>query len=422
MSQQQKNGFGFLPILLLAALAAGIHFGLPTLQTNRIALPEPQAASVSDVNQAPADSGAFDTLYAPYYAQLSKDEQIVYRQLYQAVTNCVEQFEPQAEISVQSLKKIALAMSYDQPQLFWWEGSFSYSSFEYKPDLPVEVRPVYNDLATDLETHQKEFNAAAEQLLSGALAMERPQDRELYIHDTLIRLVTYTDAAAYSQTAYSALVNHETVCAGYTRAFQYLMRKLDIPCYYCAGTAAEDESSQPQSHSWNIIQLKDSFYNIDITWDDNASNGFIGYVFFNRTDSFFDAKLHTRASEGFTLPACESTECSLENLFGVQPLVDSLSDYGISDRSIAADINSYYQICEQQLVASGSPDGTIYVVVHGEQTMNQINALSSDEMNAGYLNTVFETAFPAYSSYSSRLTSYPVGDQYYFLSQSYTFR
>ncbi|MDO4174006.1 MAG: hypothetical protein Q4D42_04510 [Eubacteriales bacterium] len=422
MPQQKKNGFGCLPILLLAALAICIRFGFPSLQTNQISLPESGFRSVASVNPAPADSGTFDALYAPYYAQLSASEQTVYRQLYQAVTDCAESFDPQAEMSIESLKKVSLAVSYDQPQLFWWEGSFSYSSYEYAPDIPVEVRPIYNDLANDLETHQQEFDTAAQQLLSSAASMQRPQDRELYIHDTLIDLVTYTDNAAYSQTAYSALVNHETVCAGYTRAFQYLMMQLDIPCYYCAGTAAESESLDPQTHSWNIIQLNGNFYNIDVTWDDNESSGFTSYVFFNRTDSFFENQLHIRAQEGFALPSCDSTECSLENLFGAQPMIDSLSDYGISSNSITYDLNGYYQFCEQQLIAAGSQTGTLYCLVHGEQTMDAISALSSEDMNAGYLNTVFQTAFPYGSSYSHSLTSYLVGDEYYFLSQDYTFR
>ena len=46
--------------------------------------------------------------------------------------------------------------------------------------------------------------------------------------------------AKYNQTAYSALVNGSTVCAGYSKAFQLLMTKLGIPTYYVVGISKEE--------------------------------------------------------------------------------------------------------------------------------------------------------------------------------------
>ncbi|MCD8357579.1 MAG: hypothetical protein LUE11_13585 [Clostridia bacterium] len=423
--KKKKNGFGFLLILLLAAAAGIIRYGMPSLITDHIVLPELQAATTPSVSIAAADSGAFDTLYAPYYAQLSDTEQTVYRQLYQAVTDCADSFEPEERISTQSLKKVTLALWQDQPQLFWWEGSYSYRSYQITPDMPFEISPSYNELAHDLETHQKEFDAAANEILSKASALEGPQDRELFVHDSLIDLVTYTEDSPYSQTAYSALVNHETVCAGYTRAFQYLMIQLDIPCYYCPGTAAEDASSTSGAHSWNIIQLNNQYYNIDITWDDIETEGLTSYLFFNRTDSFFEDHFHTRSSgtdtQDLVLPACTETECCMENLFGVQPILDSLADRGISAETVAVDTDSYFRICEDYITKTNARDGNISMIVWGDEALDAIKSLSSDALNSGYLNRVFRTVFYGCSSFSYTLSSTPVGDQYYYVSQSYTF-
>ena len=73
----------------------------------------------------------------------------------------------------------------------------------------------------------------------------------MYVHDRLISRISYSKAATMNQSAYSALVGGKTVCAGYARAFQYLMQKLGIPCYYCTGFAGEN-------HAWNIIKLSDA--------------------------------------------------------------------------------------------------------------------------------------------------------------------
>ena len=80
------------------------------------------------------------------------------------------------------------------------------------------------------------------------------------MHDTLAERITYDLSAEMSQSAYSALVNGRTVCAGYARAFQYIMQRLGIPCYYCTGYAGE-------SHAWNIVGMEDGYYNVDVTWD-----------------------------------------------------------------------------------------------------------------------------------------------------------
>ena len=47
-------------------------------------------------------------------------------------------------------------------------------------------------------------------------------DAEVAIHDALLSQISYDTAAEFNQSAYSALVNGVTVCAGYARAYQYL--------------------------------------------------------------------------------------------------------------------------------------------------------------------------------------------------------
>jgi transglutaminase/protease-like cytokinesis protein 3 len=98
-----------------------------------------------------------------------------------------------------------------------------------------------------------------------------------------------------NQSVYSALVNGETVCAGYARAMQYLMQRLGIPCYYCTGYAG-------QNHAWNIVRLDDGYYNVDVTWDDTPGGE---YDYFNRTDAEY-AGTHVRQSLSVNLPVCEA--------------------------------------------------------------------------------------------------------------------
>ncbi len=88
-------------------------------------------------------------------------------------------------------------------------------------------------------------------------------------------------------------MDHSSVCAGYSRAYQYILQKLGIPCYYCTGSSGED-------HAWNIVKLDDGYYNVDVTWDDTDP---ATYDYFNKTDSDY-AGTHVRKSLSVYLPAC----------------------------------------------------------------------------------------------------------------------
>lgn len=116
------------------------------------------------------------------------------------------------------------------------------------------------------------------------------------MHDALASAVTYDLTADMNQSAYSALVNGKSVCAGYARAYQYLLQQLGIPCYYCTGYSGGD-------HAWNIVKLDDGYYNVDVTWDDANT---LRYDYFNKTDADF-ASTHVRQNLSVYLPACNGT-------------------------------------------------------------------------------------------------------------------
>ena len=106
----------------------------------------------------------------------------------------------------------------------------------------------------------------------------------------------YDLRAPNNQSAYSALVTGASVCAGYAKAFQYIMMKLNIPCYYCVGFAGED-------HAWNLIRLDGKFYNVDVAWDDPEGNeaGTYNYDYFNLSDRAI-LKDHRRTEMAVYLP------------------------------------------------------------------------------------------------------------------------
>ncbi|WP_156018999.1 transglutaminase domain-containing protein [Streptococcus ruminantium] len=87
-------------------------------------------------------------------------------------------------------------------------------------------------------------------------------------HDWLVNNVDYVEREALKdQTAYSALIEKKTVCAGYAKAFKLLMDKMGILTHTQFGTIIGARAGS-ENHLWNVINLGGEWYHVDATWDD----------------------------------------------------------------------------------------------------------------------------------------------------------
>ncbi|MBR3202576.1 MAG: hypothetical protein IKF60_03215 [Solobacterium sp.] len=234
----------------------------------------------------------YDSEFYPYFQMLNADQKIVYAQLVEAVEGCQDSLTMSVYgLDYEAAEDVWEAVFYDHPELFWLEES---ASFHYYPNGGVtSIDLHYNELADNLEYHKSLFDEAVNGLLGQAQQYSSSYDKEIYLHNALVELCEYDLHASCSQSAYSALVNHSSVCAGYAKAYQLLMMRCGIPCYYASGWSGEN-------HAWNITQIDDEFYNVDVTWDDGTHT----FIFFNRTDADL-AGTHQRMDLSLQLPACQ---------------------------------------------------------------------------------------------------------------------
>ncbi len=85
-------------------------------------------------------------------------------------------------------------------------------------------------------------------------------------------------------TAYGALVEGKPVCSGYARAMTLLLACEGINSKLVFG------QSQGEYHNWNLIELDDKWYHLDVTWDD-VEKKTCYYSYLNITDKMM-AKTH----------------------------------------------------------------------------------------------------------------------------------
>ena len=237
------------------------------------------------------DGLTFDPVFYPYYYMLDAEGQHLYRQIFANAGAFNKAFVPVEAVPVSKIRDVICAVYNDHPELFWLNTAYVCKYDKNK--ICAELELDFNEAADDLENTSREFNNTVNNILTQVQNLGSNYEKEKRVHDLLIEEVSYNKAAKMNQSAYSALVEGESVCAGYARAYQYLLQKLGIPCYYCTGYAGVD-------HAWNIVALEDGYYNVDVTWDDTPGGE---YDYFNKTDEEY-ADTHVREELSVNLPVC----------------------------------------------------------------------------------------------------------------------
>lgn len=372
-----------------------------------------------DLEESAGNTGSdysFDPEIYPYYAMLETDMRALYNQIYANALDRAERFAPVTDVNVSQVKTVFEAVYNDHPELFWLETG--YSCKYLRSGKCVEITLKYNRTAENLEQAKSEFEGRAGEILSGTESLGDIVEKERYVHDQLMQSVEYDLSAPMNQSAYSALVEGKSVCAGYARAFQYLMQQLGIPCYYCTGFAGED-------HAWNIIKLEDGYYNVDVTWDDTDTPT---YDYFNKSDREY-ASSHIRTGLSLYLPACQSDGSGGENLQDgtdgtenpsqesvaelvnpnpTQPLVwesripdteptkeeqrqESLERAGVSETDIRNTMQEYYDDCRKLLEEVGTGDKQFTNVIPESLWSSVERAYYNGEYWNGYVEDALKT-------------------------------
>ncbi len=350
------------------------------------------------------DGLTFNEEYYPYYGMLDSNLQRLYRQIYANAMAANKNFAPVEEVNRNQLKNVFMAVFNDHPEIFWLDSA--YSAKISRSGKCVEIQLQFNNTANNLGASKNNFNSAAEAILSGARNLGSDYEKEVYVHNALLDKAEYNLRAPLNQNAYSALVNGQTVCAGYARAFQYLMQQLNVPCYYCTGYAGE-------SHAWNIIRLDGDYYNVDTTWDDTNPNTL---DYFNKTDADF-AKDHVREELSVYLPACNGTKYrgTESNSSDEQPVYNeppvsneqpvyndqpvnlnsdsgrrSLEEAGFAEQDVLTTLQDYYADCYNKIMQSGGSLQFENVIADEKMWMACYNAYNSKAYANGYLYRALE--------------------------------
>lgn len=196
-----------------------------------------------------------------YYELLPEEEKTVYRE----ILGGIKEYSPEIYLHSADAKRtneIYKDVLMDNPEIFWCDGTGKTTSYEGKEKYNV-LEPQYTCTAEEKEQRQQEIEAAAGECLAGIKADASDYDKILYVFEYIVNTVDYDLGAEDNQNIYSVFAHRRSVCAGYSKATQYLLERLGVFCTYVPGVARGGES-----HAWNLVLCEGDYYYVDTTWGD----------------------------------------------------------------------------------------------------------------------------------------------------------
>lgn len=204
-----------------------------------------------------------DEEYRFYYKKLNENEKEAYRIIYASIKDFPDKIIVPS-MKDDELEKVFGALSYDNPELFFLGNKCSLTSI----GSIYYFIPQYYMTKDDYEKKMKQVSEKAKAVTDAMNSLPGEYEKELYLHDYLVKNCTYDDGTSASiYTIYGALVDGKANCEGYSKTVQYILNSQGIMNHLATGTAI-DENGKSQGHMWNVVRIDEKFYNLDATWDD----------------------------------------------------------------------------------------------------------------------------------------------------------
>ncbi len=176
------------------------------------------------------------------------------------------------------------AFEYDNPDIFYLD--YSKMALYYEIDSNGNCNAYIKnyeensnylidgfDSKEDVESAEDQIKEIIEQIENEVSSMQTDYDKIKYVHDWIVKNTTYDETLSENNrnNIYGAIIEKSATCGGYAKTFKYIMDILNINSIIVQGEANQDGSNE--YHAWNMVELEESWYGVDCTWDDPIVQG-----------------------------------------------------------------------------------------------------------------------------------------------------
>ena len=191
-------------------------------------------------------------------------------------------------MKLDEVKEEYYRLLYTDASWFYVSSSFSYGNTWFGTVGQVTVH--YNYEKKDIPAMQERLDAVINAVTSACKPEWTDAEKVLFFHDYLAAFNQY-DQTLEKIDAYTALVDGETICQGYSLAMCLLCRAVNIPCYVITSNSLE--------HMWNMVQVDGKWYQVDVTFDDGLPDkiGRAEHRYLLQSDAAMHADTHHDADD-----------------------------------------------------------------------------------------------------------------------------
>ena len=167
-------------------------------------------------------------------------------------------------------------------------NSFSFIKTEYDSlrKVIIHIEKTYNN--EDIQLINKKIDELYPKLVSNNADVK---DNIKSVHDYIIEHAKYDSRRSNhnvinykSDTAYGPLFEGYALCGGYTDLMQLFLERMGVKSFRISS----------EKHIWNVVNIEDKWYHLDLTWDDPVVSDGRDYL----EHTFFLVDTNTLLEEG----------------------------------------------------------------------------------------------------------------------------
>ena len=250
---------------------------------------------------------------------MNESERELYRELAETLAQ-KESVSGYIDADEDTIHRIVKYICCDFPEFFWFSGEYTI----YTRTIGNKVLNTYiefNYTVDDIDSAEAVVRSVSDEIIAGIDPSAGDYEKVKYVFDYIINSTDYDTSLSSEQSMYSVLVDGRGVCAGYSKAAQYLLNQLGVECAYISG------STQGERHAWNLVKVNGEYYYLDVTWGEqsftNSAGGSSPYygLFCCTSEELF--RTHTLDGD-IPVPVCQAVAA---NYYAREGLLFDSYDY-----------------------------------------------------------------------------------------------
>ncbi len=244
------------------------------------------------------------TMFYYCYSKLDDKEKEIYSKILYALILRKPDVTFEFKNESHDLSNIYQCVLADHPEIFYTKG-FEYKEYEYRNgQVEQDFIPIYTMDSEEIVHMQAEIKNYVTLYMDAMPENLSNYEKVVYTYEYIINQTVYDRDAENNQEMCSVMTSGKSVCNGYAKAFQYLLRQHGIDCTIITGFI----NTEP--HTWNAVLLDGDWYYVDVTWGDTAyrkeSDTMICYENFLVTTE--EIKKNHKISNMVAEPKCTNTK------------------------------------------------------------------------------------------------------------------